>query len=325
MSLEIREKAEGEVLRLLAMTELPLPTLLAFAGIPERTWREWRERRGLQTRHNNNIPRSYYLTPEEEAAIIRFCQDNSLLHPEKGYRTLCWEMVDKNVACVGASSVYNVIKRHKLDKKWAEMTEQAGREFEQPKAVHEQWHIDFSYIKISGSFFYFISILDGYSRRILNWRLCDTMEGVNAELLVTETKELYRDAKNPRLISDNGSQFISKDFKELLIMLEIGHTFTRACHPQSNGKIERFHRSFKTEHTRRSAYVDDRDARVRMALWLAYYNSERLHSAIGYLTPDDVFFGRRESRLAERREKLHTARINRHEYWKANASNLAGA
>ena len=325
MSLEIREKAEGEVLRLLAMTELPLPTLLAFAGIPERTWRERRERRGLQTRHNNNIPRSYYLTPEEEAAIIRFCQDNSLLHPEKGYRTLCWEMVDKNIACVGASSVYNVIKRHKLDKKRAEMTEQAGREFEQPKAVHEQWHIDFSYIKISGSFFYFVSILDGYSRRILNWRLCDTMEGINAELLVMETKELYRDAKNPRLISDNGSQFISKDFKELLIMLEIGHTFTRACHPQSNGKIERFHRSFKTEHTRRSAYVDDRDARVRMALWLAYYNSGRLHSAIGYLTPDDVFFGRRESRLAERREKLHTARINRQEYWKANASNLAGA
>ena len=325
MSLEIRKKAEGEILRLRDMTEIPLPTLLAFAGIPERTWREWQERRDLETRHNNNIPRGYYLTPEEEAAIVCFCQDACLLHPEKGYRTLCWEMVDKNIACVGASSVYNVIKRHKLDKQWIEITEKAEREFEQPKAVHEQWHMDFSYIKICGSFFYFVSILDGYSRRIVNWRLCDTMEGVNAELLVTETKELYPEAKTPRLISDNGSQFISKDFKELLVMLEIGHTFTRAYHPQSNGKIERFHRTFKTEHTRRSAYVDDKDARVRMALWLAYYNSERLHSAIGYLTPDDVFFGRRESRLAERGEKLHTARINRQEYWKAQASNLPDA
>ncbi|MDR0663715.1 MAG: DDE-type integrase/transposase/recombinase [Spirochaetaceae bacterium] len=100
--------------------------------------------------------------------------------------------------------------------------------------------MDFSYIKICGSFFYFVSILYGYSRRILNWRLCDTMEGVNAELLVMETKELYREAKNPRLISDNGGQFISSDFKELLIMLEIEHTFTRACHPQSKGKLNAF-------------------------------------------------------------------------------------
>ncbi|MDR0662666.1 MAG: transposase family protein, partial [Spirochaetaceae bacterium] len=146
MSLEIREKAEGEILRLKTMTELPLPMLLAFAGIPERTWREWQGRRGLETKHNNNIPRCYYLTPEEEKVILHFCQNNC--------------------------------------------------------AVHEQWHIDFSYIKICGSFFYFVSILDGYSRLILNWRLCDTMEGVNAELLVMETKELYREAKNPRLISD---------------------------------------------------------------------------------------------------------------------------
>jgi transposase InsO family protein len=116
------------------------------------------------------------------------------------------------------------------------------------------------------------------------------------------------------------SRFISNDFKELLMVLEIGHTFTGAKHPQSNGKLERFHHTLKTEHTRRSAYVDD-DARVRMALWLAYYNSERLHSAIGYLTPDDVFYGRKDSRLAKHREKPHTARINRQEYWQAQAVN----
>jgi transposase InsO family protein len=151
------------------------------------------------------------------------------------------------------------------------------------------------------------------------------MEGINAEIVAAETKEQYPDAKRPRLISDNGSQFISKDFEELLLLLEIEHTCTGRNHPQSNGKIERFHRTLKTEHTRRSAYVDDVDARVRMALWLGYYNSERLHSAIGYLTPDDVFYGRKESRLAERREKLHNARIKRVEYWKAKAANLADA
>jgi transposase InsO family protein len=321
MSLEVRQKVEREITRLKGKTRLPLSLLLGFAGIPERTWREWQERTGVATRHNSNIPRGYYLTPEETEAIVNYCRIACSSHPEKGYRTLCWEMVDKNIACVGESSVYNVINRYKLAKTWEEIVEQAGGGFVQPKAVHEQWHTDFSYIKIRGSFYYFVSILDGYSRRILNWRLCETMEGIQVEVLVTETKELYPQAKNPRLISDNGSQFISHDFNELLIVLEIGHTFTRANHPQSNGKLERFHRTLKSEHTRRSAYVDEEDARVRMALWLAYYNSERLHRAIGYLTPDDVFYGRRDSRLAERREKLHTARITRQEYWQAQAAN----
>jgi transposase InsO family protein len=146
------------------------------------------------------------------------------------------------------------------------------------------------------------------------------MEGINAEILVAETKELYPEAKNVRLISDNGSQFISKDFAELLVFLEIGHTFTSANHPQSNGKLERFYRTIKTEHVRRSAYLDYQDACIRMAQWIAYYNSRRLHSAILYLTPNDVFHGRTKRRLAERKEKLHNACIKRQEYWqKINA------
>jgi transposase InsO family protein len=157
----------------------------------------------------------------------------------------------------------------------------------------------------------------------LNRRLRDTMEGINAEVPVTETRELYLEAKIPRLISDNGSRFISNDFKERLIVPDIGRTFTRAKHPQSNGKPERFHRTLKSEHTRRSAYVDEKDARVRMALWPAYYNSGRIHSAIEYLTPDDVlFYGGRDSRLAEHGEKPHTARNNRQEYRNAQAANL---
>jgi transposase InsO family protein len=146
------------------------------------------------------------------------------------------------------------------------------------------------------------------------------MEGWNAEVVVAATKELYPEAKNPRLISDNGSQFLSKDFNELLLLLEIGHTFTSPAHPQSNGKLERFHRSLKHEHTRRSAYLNYEDARSRIGGWIIYYNNTRLHSAIKYLTPDDVFYGRSSERLAERKEKLHTAFINRQAYWVALAT-----
>jgi len=313
MSLETRQIAEREIHRFQNKTGLPLKTLLRYAGISQRTWREWGERRGIETKHNNNIPKNYHLTPPEIMAIVRYCTENAL----KGYRVQCWEMVDKNVAYVSCSSVYNVIKRYNLGKEWAEAEEEIKKHgFDQPRAIHEQWHIDFAYIKIGGGFYYFLGILEGYSRRMLGWRLCQTMEGINAEVLVAEMKEEYPDAKNVRLISDNGSQFISKDFEELLVLLEFGHTFTSANHPQSNGKLERFHRTLKSEHVRRSAYFNYQDACIRMAKWIAYYNSERLHSAILYLTPNDVFYGRTDNRIAERKNKLHNAFIKRQEYWR---------
>jgi hypothetical protein len=312
MSLNARQIVESEILKYKTKTGFSLKILLKYAGIPQRTWREWGERRGIETEYKNNIPKSYRLTPDEVNAIIDYYNDN----PLKGYRVLCWEMVDKNIAFVSCSSVYNVSKRHNLGKKWAETEEKMKKQgFDQPNVIHEQWHIDFSYIKIGGGFYYFLGILDGYSRKMLNWRLCQNMEGVNAEVLVTETKELYPDAKEVRIISDNGSQFVSKDFKELLMFLNFDHTFTSVNHPQSNGKLERFHKTLKTEHVRKSAYVDYQDANIRMTKWIEHYNSERLHSAIRYLAPNDVFYGKMEKRLAERKEKLHAAFIKRQEYW----------
>jgi transposase InsO family protein len=292
MSLRTRTIIENEISRFKNLTGLPLEFLLGHAGISQRTWYEWLERQGVETKHNNNIPKSYYLTQEEEQAIIAYIIGN----PLKGYRVLCYEMIDKNIAYVACSSVYNIIKRHKLGKKWAEAEELKKRGFDQPKAIHEQWHIDFSYIRIGEAFYYFLGILEGYSRRMLTWRLCQNMEGINAEILVAEAKELYPQAKDVRLISDNGSQFISKDFQELLGLLEIRQTFTSANHPQSNGKLERFNRSLKSEHVRRSAYLDYQDACIRMGQWIAYYNNERLHSTIWYLTPNDVFYNRTQAR-----------------------------
>jgi transposase InsO family protein len=151
------------------------------------------------------------------------------------------------------------------------------------------------------------------------------MDGINAEVLVASdqrsaAKELYPKTV-PRIISDNGSQFCSKDFRELIVLLELEQTAetsfpnTSPAHPQSNGKLERFHHTFKTEHVRQTAYFGYADAKARMSRWIAYYNTERIHSAIWYLPPEDVFQGRAERRLAERREKLHTANSNRRSYW----------
>jgi transposase InsO family protein len=114
-----------------------------------------------------------------------------------------------------------------------ETPEETKRGFQQPKTVHEQWHVDFSYIKIGGAFHYFIGILDGFSRRLLTWRLCENMQGINAQILLSQARELYPKA-GTRILSDNGSQFIKKDFEELVSLLEFEHTRTSANHPQSN-------------------------------------------------------------------------------------------
>jgi transposase InsO family protein len=170
-------------------------------------------------------------------------------------------------------------------------------------------------------FYYFISILDGYSRKILVWDLYQDMEGIRAELVLTKAREQYPLAK-ARIISDNGGQFVSKDFRELAALLEFEQTFTSPAHPQSNGKLERFHRTFKTEHVRQSAYFGYEDAKERMAVWMGYYNEARLHSAIWYLTPQEVFEGKMKVRLAERNEKLYTASINRRSYWQSEIAKL---
>ena len=134
------------------------------------------------------------------------------------------------------------------------------------------------------------------------------------KLLVARVKEKYPEAR-ARIIHDNGKQFISKDFKSLISLLELYETSARICHPQSNGKLERLHSTLKTEHVRKTPYFGYEDAKEKMAQWIDFYNNGSLHGALLYLTPEDYFAGRKEVRLAERKEKLHTADINRKAYW----------
>ncbi len=156
--------------------------------------------------------------------------------------------------------------------------------------------------------------------RYLAWDLFEDMKEYNVELLITRAKELYPDDR-PRIIYDNGKQYVGEDFKKLLALLEIADSRTRPFHPQSNGKVERFHRTLKTEHVRRTPYVSASYAEIKMAEWIAWYNSGRLNGAISYLTPDEVFDGKKEKRLAERKQKLYDASIRRQEYWR-NQSQL---
>jgi hypothetical protein len=173
MSLEKRDLIEREVERLRAKTGIAARTLAGFAEVSGRTWGEWQGRRGRETRHNGHIPRDHRVTPEEAGAIIGYCRDRM----EEGYRVLCWQMVDLDIAAVSPGTVYNVLKGGGLTKKWTEMREEAKEGFQQPVAIHEQRHTDFPYIRICGNYYYFVRVMDGYSRKILSRGCLSTWRG----------------------------------------------------------------------------------------------------------------------------------------------------
>lgn len=136
------------------------------------------------------------------------------------------------------------------------------------------------------------------------------MEYTDVALVLQTAADRYPDA-SPRIISDNGGQFVAKEFKELVNQLTYSHVRTSPAYPQSNGKIERYHGTIKREAIRRQSYLDLQDARQQIASYIKYYNTERLHSAINYVTPQDVVDGRMDEILDERDRKLRAARQRR--------------
>ena len=151
---------------------------------------------------------------------------------------------------------------------------------------HEHWHIDISYINICGTFYYLCSILDGCSRYIVDWEIAGQMTETDIEILLQRARERYP-APKPRIISDNGLQFIAKDFKAFIRMIGMTHVRTSPYYPQSNGKVERWHKLLKQECIRPRTPLTLDDAKRLTDQYVIHCNCRRLHSAIGYITPWD--------------------------------------
>lgn len=220
-------------------------------------------------------------------------------------------MMDADVVAVSPASVYRVLKAEGLLDRYPRIgSSRKGTGFEQPVRAHEHWHIDISYINICGTFYYLCTILDGYSRFIVNWGIGETMTERDVELIIEQAKEKYPEAR-PRIISDNGPQFIAKDFKEYIRISGMTHVRTSPYYPQSNGKIERWHQSLKTESIRQKVPLSLEDARRIVGEYIREYNENRLHSAIGYVTPLTKLQGKEEVVWRTRERKLYRARENR--------------
>ena len=287
-------------------TEIGAGRFIEWLGVRASKFYDWRERYGKANEHNGWVPRDFWLEEWEKMEIVNF----HLKNPLEGYRRLTFMMLDANIVAVSPSSVWRVLSQAGLLSKWKGKPSKKGTGFEQPLAAHQHWHIDVSYLNICGTFYYLCSILDGYSRVLVHWDLRASMTEADVEIILQKARELYPNAK-PRIISDNGPQFIAKDLKEFIRMAGMTHVRTSPFYPQSNGKIERWHQSLKGECIRPGTPLSLEDARRLVTQFIEHYNNVRLHSAIGYVTPSDMLAGRQAQIHQDRDHKLEAARQQR--------------
>jgi putative transposase len=192
-------------------------------------------------------------------------------------------MIDEDVVAISASTVYRVLSMVGLLGKRHVKPSLKGRGFLQPLKAHEHCHIDVSYLNLSGTFYYLCSALDGFSRYIAHWEIRESKKERDVEIIPQRGKEKFSDASpSPRVISDNGPQFVVKDFKEFIRLSGMPHVCTSPFYPQSNGKQERMQRLVKQECIKPKCPQSVSEARKIVAEYVQYYKDKRLHSSIGY-------------------------------------------
>ena len=284
-------------------TGLSAGWMIQRIGVGSSRFYDWKRRYGRVNEHNHWIPRDHWLLEEEKEAIIAYY----LAHPGEGYRRITYMMIDEGVVAASPSSVYRVLSQAGLLQSGRGKPSSKGRGFVQPLAPHQHWHIDISYLNVCGTFYYLCSVLDGCSRYVVHHEIREQIKETDVEVILQRALEKVP-GRRPRLISDNGPQFVAKDFKEFIRVQGMDHVRTSPYYPQSNGKIERWHKSLKTECIRPGSPLCVEDAQRIVAGFVEHYNTRRLHSAIGYVTPLDKLEGRDEEICAERDRRLEAAR-----------------
>lgn len=287
-------------------TEIAGRRLVQWIGLGQSKYFDWKERYGRVNEHNALVPRDHWLEEWEKEEIVKFVSE----HREDGYRRCAYMMIDQDKVAASPATVYRVLKQAGLTGRNGLVKSRKGDGFDQPEKPHQHWHIDVSYINIQGTFYYLCSVLDGCSRYLVHWEIREQMKERDVEVIVQRAVEKFPDAR-PRIISDNGPQFIARDFKEFVRVRGMTHVRTSPYYPQSNGKIERWHKTIKASCIRPKTPLDLEDARRVVSEFVDHYNNQRLHSAISYVTPLDNLEGRARIILEERERKLELARAER--------------
>lgn len=310
VSRETRDDVVAFVQQWQTKTGIEVMQFTNWLGIGRSKYYSWVNRQGEENQPNGVPPKQHWLTEKEKAAIVNYYAD----HRQMGYRRLAYMMLDEGVAAVSPSSVYRVLLTTGLLYSTTAHPSKKGQGFNQPKRPHQHWHIDITYINICGTFYYLCTILDGYSRYIVHWEIRAAMTAADVETVLQRARERFPQAK-PRIISDNGPQFVARDFKHFVRLCGMQHVRTSPYYPQSNGKIERWHQTLKQECIRPGSPLSPTDASRLVTTFVDQYNHYRLHSAIGYITPADKLYQREIEIFSQRQQKLAQARQQRKLFW----------
>ena len=321
-----------EIIRLVEQSSLSVKQTLARLDIRRSTFYAWLKRYeqgGVEALEDGKrAPGSAWnkLPDEEQDAIVEL----ALEKPELSPREIAVTYTDEQARFVSESTVYRLLKAHDLITSPAYILMQANDQFQHPTTrVNEMWQTDFTYCKIIGWGWYYLStVLDDYSRFIVAWRLCTSMSASD----VTDTLDdalrftgldTVKVKHKPRLLSDNGPSYIASELSNYLDDQGMSHTRGRPYHPQTQGKIERWHRSLKNQILLENYYLPG-ELEERIRRFVAYYNHKRYHESLNNLTPADVYYGRGKSILARREQiKLNTMAMRRKMHARNRVNSLA--
>jgi putative transposase len=301
-----------EIIRTVETSPLPVRQTLAQIGIAKSTFYAWLDRYavgGLDALEDRK-PRPgrvwNRIRDDVRQTIITFALDQ----PELSPREIATAFTERERTYVSEASVYRLLRAEGLITSPAFIVMKAAARFANPTtAINQLWQTDFTYLKVTGWGWYYLStVLDDFSRYIVAWKLCPTMAAAD----VTATLDLALQAsgldavdRRPRLLSDNGPSYLAIELADWLAQHGISHTRGKPYHPMTQGKIERWHLSLKSRILLENYYLPG-DLESAVAAFVEHYNHHRYHESLDNLTPADVYFGRGAGILAKRREIKRT-------------------
>jgi len=298
---------------------------LMALGIPKSSYYRWRRCDGLES-HSGDRGRPWnQITPEEEDRILAIARE----YTELSSRQLSAWITDNEGFAVSESTIYRILRKEGLVKR-LEVQIVAGKEYHtKTTRPHQMWATDASYFRVVGwGYYYLVTVMDDYSRFILAWKLQKDMSANSLIEVVQEAVDATGMTDVPvedrtRLLSDNGAGYISRSFRDYLNLVGIRHILAAPYHPQTNGKLERYHRSIKRE-VNQVPYGFPGQLEIAIADFVDYYNYRRYHKALGNVTPADVLYDRREQ-ILQRRKEVQIQTINRRRDYNRDLRELANA